>query len=85
MALVVKNPPAKAGDIEDVGSVSGLRRSPGGGHATHSSVLAWRIPWTEKPEGHSLLGHIGLDTIRRQHAHALGPADAGAVAQCCAM
>ena len=24
---------------------------PGGGHATHSSILAWRIPWTEEPGG----------------------------------
>ena len=31
-ALVVKNPPANAGDIRDVGSIPGLRRSPGGGH-----------------------------------------------------
>ena len=30
--LVFKNPPAKAGDIREVGSISGLGRSPGGGH-----------------------------------------------------
>ena len=30
VALVVKNPPAKAGDIRDMSSVSGLGRSPGG-------------------------------------------------------
>ena len=29
---MVKNPPARAGDIRDVGSIPGLRRSPGGGH-----------------------------------------------------
>jgi len=29
---VVKNLPAKAGDIRDMGSVPGLGRSPGGGH-----------------------------------------------------
>ena len=34
------NPPANAGDPGDVGSISGLERSPGGGKATHSSVLA---------------------------------------------
>ena len=33
MALVVKNPPANAGDIGDVGSIPGSRRSPGGGHS----------------------------------------------------
>ena len=32
MALVVKNPLANTGDIRDLGSVPGLRRSPGGGH-----------------------------------------------------
>ena len=29
---MVKNPPANAGDIRDVGSIPGLGRSPGGGH-----------------------------------------------------
>ena len=29
---MIKNPPANAGDIRDMGSVSGLERSPGGGH-----------------------------------------------------
>ena len=32
VALVVKNPPAKAGDIRDAGLIPGLDRSPGGGH-----------------------------------------------------
>ena len=32
VALAVKNPPANAGDIRDVGSISGLGRSPGGGN-----------------------------------------------------
>ena len=32
VALEVKNPPANAGDIRDVGSVPVLGRSPGGGH-----------------------------------------------------
>jgi len=31
------------------GSIPGLRRSPGEGNATPSSILAWRIPWTEEP------------------------------------
>ena len=31
-ALVVKNPPANAGDLRDVGSIPGSGRSPGGGH-----------------------------------------------------
>ena len=32
VVLVVKNLPANAGDIRDVGSIPGLGRSPGGGH-----------------------------------------------------
>ena len=32
MALVIKNPPANAGDIRDVGSLPGLERSPGEGN-----------------------------------------------------
>ena len=31
--------------------IPGLGRSPEGGMAAHSSILAWRIPWTEEPDG----------------------------------
>ena len=33
MVLVVKNPPAKAGDVKDTGLIPGLGRSPGGGQS----------------------------------------------------
>ena len=33
VALVLKNPPATAGDIRDVGLIPGYGRSPGGGHS----------------------------------------------------
>ena len=49
MTLVVKNPPANAGDVRVMGSILGSGGSPGGENATHSSVLAWRILWTEEP------------------------------------
>ena len=49
MVLVVKNPPANAGDTGDAGLISGLRRFLEEGMATHSSILAWRISWTEEP------------------------------------
>ena len=49
MVLVVKNLPANPGDIREVGSIPGLGRSPEEGMATHSNILAWRIPWTEEP------------------------------------
>ena len=45
MALVVKNPQANAGDIRDVGLEDPLEES----IATNSSILDWRIPWTEEP------------------------------------
>ena len=45
---MVKNLPANAGDV---GLIPGLRRSPREGNDTHSSILAWRIPWTEEPGG----------------------------------
>ena len=51
VARVVNSLPANAGDIKDVALIPGSGRSPGGGLATHSSVLAWRIPWTEEPGG----------------------------------
>ena len=50
---MVKNAPA---NVEDVGSAPGLGRSPGAGNATHSSLLAWRIPWTEEPGGLQSMG-----------------------------
>ena len=49
ITLVVKNPPANAGDVRDVGLVPGLGRSPGGGHGNQLVFLAWRIPWAEEP------------------------------------
>ena len=51
MGLVVKNPPAKAGDIRDVGLILRLGDPLEEGLATHSSILAWRIPWTGEPGG----------------------------------
>ena len=30
--------------------------------ATHSSILAWRIPWTEQPSGLQSIGYKGSDT-----------------------
>ena len=43
--LVVKNPPANAGDARDMGQEDPLEEK----IATHSSILAWEIPWTEEP------------------------------------
>ena len=45
---VAKNLPADAGDE---GSIPGSGRSSEEEMATHSSILAWRIPWTEESCG----------------------------------
>ena len=49
---VVKNPPANA---RDAGLIPGARRSPGVEMAAHSSIPAWKIPWTEEPGGLQLM------------------------------
>ena len=43
---MVKNLPANAEDTRDVGSTPLEEEM-----ATHSSILAWRTPWTEEPGG----------------------------------
>ena len=52
MALLVKNPLANTGDIREAGLILlGQEDALGVGMVTHSSILAWRIPWTEEPGG----------------------------------
>ena len=41
---MVKNPPASAGDLRDMGSILGWEDPLEKGMATHFSILAWRIP-----------------------------------------
>ena len=45
---MVKNLPANAGDIRDMGLIPGSGRSLEEDMAAHSSILVWRIPWTEE-------------------------------------
>ena len=49
VAQIIKNLLANAGDLRDMGSIPGSGRSLEKEMATHSSTLAWRIPWTEEP------------------------------------
>ena len=51
VALAVKNLSANAGDLRDVGLIPGSKDPLEQGMATHSSILAWRIPWTEESGG----------------------------------
>ena len=50
---VVQNPPASAGDM---GSISGSDNPLGKKITTHSSGLAWRIPWIQEPGGLQSMG-----------------------------
>ena len=58
---MVKNLSANAGDM---GSIPRSRGSPREEMATHSSILAWEIPWAEEPGGLQSMGsakrQIGL-------------------------
>ena len=56
VALMVKNPPASAGDARDVGSIPGPGRFPEEEMAPQSSVLAWKISWAEEPGGPQSMG-----------------------------
>ena len=53
---VGKESACNAGDTGDSDLVSALGRSPGGGNGNPSSILAWEIPWTEKPGGLQSMG-----------------------------
>ena len=47
---MVKNLPTISGDIKRHGFDPWVKKIPGGeGVASHSSILAWRLPWTEEP------------------------------------
>ena len=57
--------------VRDMGSISGWGRSLGRGMVTHSSILAWRIPWTEKPGGLQsiVLQRVQYDGNNLAYAH----------------
>ena len=50
------NPPASAEDTGEASSTPGSGRPLEEGMATHSSILAWRVPWTEEPGGLQSIG-----------------------------
>ena len=57
MAQMVKNLPAMQGtQVQSLSWEDPLEK----GMATHSSILAWRIPWTEEPGG---LQSMGLQRV----------------------
>ena len=57
VAQMVKNPPAmQEAWVRSLGQEDSLEKD----IATHSSVFAWRIPWTEEP---GRLQSMGLQTV----------------------
>ena len=60
VVLVLKSLPANAGNIRDVGSSPGLGRFLEEGMATLSSILIWRVPWTEEPGSLQSIGSQGV-------------------------
>ena len=50
---VIKNLPA---NTEDIGLILGSGRSPEKEMATHDSILAWKIPWTEESDKLQFMG-----------------------------
>ena len=62
VAQTVKNPPAMQEIwVRSLGWEDPLEE----GVATHSSILSWRIPWTEEPVGYSPQGHKESDTTEQ--------------------
>ena len=60
MAQMVKNPPAmKETRIRSLGWEDPLEEK----MATHSSILAWRIPWTEEPVQYMGSQRVGYDCV----------------------
>ena len=64
--LGVKNLSANVGDS---GLIPGSGRSPGGGNGTHSSILTWKIPWTEEPGGLQSMGLQESETTEQLSTH----------------
>ena len=63
--LTGKESAANAGDVRDVGSIS-VGKIPWRRVATHSSLLAWKIPWTEEPGG---IRSRGSQRVGHDRAH----------------
>ena len=70
MVLVVKNPPANAGDIRDTGSVPGLGRSPGGGHGNSLQYSCLENPFDRGAWWATVHGVAESQTsLSDQHTH----------------
>ena len=71
IVLLVKNLPASAGDIRDVGSILGLGRSPGEGHGSPLQYCCLENPYGQRRlVSYSPWGHRESDTTEvTEHSH----------------
>ena len=88
MAPVVKNLPANAGDIRDVGLIPGLGRFSGAEHSNLLDILAWRIPWTQEPGWQQSMGSQGIGQdlslqLAKRSLQVTGSVQFSSVAQSC--
>ena len=65
----LSNVACNAGDMVDTGSIPGSGNPMKKGKATHSTILAWRIPWTEEPGGLQSMGSQRVGHKRRLSMH----------------
>ena len=70
MLLVVKKSPANAGDIRDVGSIPGSRRSPGGGHSNALQNSSLENPM-ERGAWWAAVHGVSKTRLKRLSTHAL--------------
>ena len=66
VAQLVKNPPAMTETwVQSLGWEASLEKE----MATHSSILAWKISWTEEPGGLQSMGsqRVGLERLTHEH------------------
>ena len=69
VAQTVKNVSGKAGpQVQSLGWKDSLEK----GMATHSSILAWGIPWTKKPDALLFMGSQSWMQLRAYHFHSVG-------------
>ena len=69
VVLVVKSTPANVGGVRDMDSAPGEEDPLGKGRATHSSILAWRIPWREEPGRVKFIGSQSQTRLEQLSTH----------------
>ena len=69
VALVVKNPPANAGDIRDTGSIPGWGRSPGGGRGNPLQYSCLKNSMDRGAWWTIVHGVTELDATNHKHTH----------------